>query len=510
MTALLEHWRPETHSFHLRRGEWTVTLQDVEVLFGLPIDGGPVIGTTNEDWDPLCRRLLGIVPELNVDRKGGKLISGMLMPDHSGSQVHLAYLTLLEDLTILWAWKRFPFVAPARLGTRQRPPSSPLGARWDDRFRSPDLATHIVGYYRTYFDMQKPDEVIYRPYSEELIASLPPNCHAGRAIWMAKVPLLNFAMVQMHMPARVMRQFGHRQTIPAHCKCRQPPHGKDWKAGQKDYRQEHHAELEMWNNRLDHIVPTGEADLYEYAYPANDPYVNWYDRITIQYITRLGGGADKAMRLFERLRTMQTMEDIDLDELRSIGEEGVGAMAYLEKWLRKRPPMEPNQPQAEGVNVAEEVHPLYEPAIEVENAAAQEPVHPFIHNDAKPDTVDAGTTYAPQHADGGSVSSSFTALLGSVPGYPFTPMFQSTSPLPIHTDMSFDSQDWFDCPLQNVGGLDTTFLGRPVLKRKETLNGDDGGSSDAPQLGDDLVGTGGHPTVDKETEVHAELDVQGE
>ncbi|KAF7143295.1 hypothetical protein RHSIM_Rhsim05G0159000 [Rhododendron simsii] len=493
--------RRPTHS----RGEWTVTLQDVEVLFGLPIDGGPVIGTTNEDWDPLCRRLLRIVPELNIDRKGGKvtmtwlrlhfqghlvegytdenvqqqargyilqLIGGMLMPDHSGSQVHLAYLTLLEDLTILWAWKRFPFVAPARLGTRQRPPGSPLGARWDDRFRSPDLATHIVGYYRNYFDMQKPDE---RPHSEELIASLPPNCHAGRAIWMAKVPLLNFAMVQMHMSARVMRQFGHRQTIPAHCNCRQPPHGKDWKAGQKDYRQEHHAELEMWNNRLDHIVPIGEADLYEYAYPANDPYVNWYDRITIQYITRLGGGADKV-----RLRTMQTMEDIDLDELRSIGEEGVGAMAYLEKWLRKRPPMEPNQPQAEGVNVAEEVHPLYEPAIEVENAATQEPVHPFIHNDAKPDTVDAGTTYAPQHADGGSVSSSFTALLGSVPGYPFTPMFQSTSPLPIHTDMSFDSQDWFDCPLQNVGGLDTTFLGRPVLKRKETLDGDDGGSSDAP------------------------------
>ncbi|KAF7140587.1 hypothetical protein RHSIM_Rhsim06G0016000 [Rhododendron simsii] len=116
------------------------------------------------------------------------------------------------------------------------------------------------------------------------------------------------------------------------------------------------------------------------------------------------------------------MEDIDLDELRSIGEEGVGAMAYLEKWLRKRPPMEPNQPQEEGVNVAEEIHPLHEPAIEVENAAAQEPVHPFIHNDAIPDTMDAGTTYASQHADGGSVSSSFTALLGSVPSYPFTPI----------------------------------------------------------------------------------------
>ncbi|XP_058179127.1 uncharacterized protein LOC131297933 [Rhododendron vialii] len=30
-----------------------------------------------------------------------QLIGGMLMSDHSGSQVHLAYLTLLEDLTIV-------------------------------------------------------------------------------------------------------------------------------------------------------------------------------------------------------------------------------------------------------------------------------------------------------------------------------------------------------------------------------------------------------------------------
>ncbi|KAG5532074.1 hypothetical protein RHGRI_026626 [Rhododendron griersonianum] len=183
-------------------------MHDVEILLRVPVDGEPVIGNvlTPEEWPTLCQRLLGIVPEEGVDRKV------------SGKQNVGGAFILLQ----LWAWEWFPYVAPGRLGRRDRPPASPLDAR-------------------------------------------------------------------------VKRQFGRRQTIPDACNCMPVLHGKDWSAGSKDFRLDHLAEFEMWNNRLDHVVADGEADPHEYAYPADDPYVLWYERITLRYISRQGRATNTAV-----------------------------------------------------------------------------------------------------------------------------------------------------------------------------------------------------------------------
>ena len=47
--ALLERWRPETHTFHLPFGECVITLEDVYMLLGLPIDGKTVNERVNQD-----------------------------------------------------------------------------------------------------------------------------------------------------------------------------------------------------------------------------------------------------------------------------------------------------------------------------------------------------------------------------------------------------------------------------------------------------------------------------
>ncbi|XP_057745282.1 protein MAIN-LIKE 1-like [Arachis stenosperma] len=48
LSAFIERWRPETHTFHMPFGECTITLEDVAYQLGLPIDGEPVSGCLSE------------------------------------------------------------------------------------------------------------------------------------------------------------------------------------------------------------------------------------------------------------------------------------------------------------------------------------------------------------------------------------------------------------------------------------------------------------------------------
>ena len=133
IAELVERWRPETHTFHLPIGEVTVTLQDVEVMWGLQINGDAVTGK-EQKWDyqkmhEMCLELLGFstLPDhfkkaqLRVKFLRGMLqtalpddasdeqciqrarayilllFAGVLFPDTSENLVHMNFLSLLED-----------------------------------------------------------------------------------------------------------------------------------------------------------------------------------------------------------------------------------------------------------------------------------------------------------------------------------------------------------------------------------------------------------------------------
>ncbi|XP_039123440.1 protein MAIN-LIKE 1-like [Dioscorea cayenensis subsp. rotundata] len=120
----------EKHMFHLTCDETTITLEDVELLLGLPISGHEVIRQTSNLGSVVCAELLEVVPSAD-QRKGQsitltwleetfsilpydvgqreiecyahayilRLISSVLMLDMSQNSVHLKWLPLLRDFT---------------------------------------------------------------------------------------------------------------------------------------------------------------------------------------------------------------------------------------------------------------------------------------------------------------------------------------------------------------------------------------------------------------------------
>ena len=54
ISAFVEHWYPETNTFHMSFGEMTITLDDVASLLHIPIEGSPIQSVTYDMETAVC------------------------------------------------------------------------------------------------------------------------------------------------------------------------------------------------------------------------------------------------------------------------------------------------------------------------------------------------------------------------------------------------------------------------------------------------------------------------
>ena len=89
---------------------------------------------------------------------------------------------------------------------------------------------------------------MWQPYEAEL-AHLPAFCVAGRVVWMARVPLVCFWLVEKHTSNRVVCQFRMVQEIPPNVDINKAFHAIDLKGKMKvNWRDRHYGHIQVWNS----------------------------------------------------------------------------------------------------------------------------------------------------------------------------------------------------------------------------------------------------------------------
>ncbi|KAH1097316.1 hypothetical protein J1N35_014237 [Gossypium stocksii] len=202
--ALVEHWRPETYTFHLPYGECTITLEDVALQLRLPIDGSAVTSISAiVELVTLCYSLLGVsladaesnftslkfswlkanFEHLSISATEHEvmfvarayimhIIGGVLMPDVNNNKGSAVLAMLYRELCRMtkpdaidiggclvllqsWALYRMPFLA----SVRHQPYVFPLVNRWS--FYPGIERSYTVPIYRLMIEQHVGEEVSY-------------------------------------------------------------------------------------------------------------------------------------------------------------------------------------------------------------------------------------------------------------------------------------------------------------------------------------------------------------
>ncbi|KAL0379153.1 UNVERIFIED_CONTAM: Serine/threonine-protein phosphatase 7 long form [Sesamum radiatum] len=277
ITALVERWRPETHTFHFSVGEATITLQDIAVIWALPVEGNTV--------SLLYLRHMENIDEESTSNWGTAVLAYLYRELCTASQRGKTNIGGAMQLLQIWAWSRIITLAPIPsnnvadlMPTIDDPenilPVPPYARRWSYHISQTHTAHNAIRIIRNTLDRMQENEFIWTPYLHGLpeLQSLP--AYATRTPWNIRCPLINYSIVEMHHVERVLRQFGMIQDIPPnplvserrlHQIDRRGRRGEDWVAFHRDY-------ILKWNDVHSLIVVRPDVGNGRGTVP---DYMNW-------------------------------------------------------------------------------------------------------------------------------------------------------------------------------------------------------------------------------------------
>ncbi|KAL8095873.1 hypothetical protein AgCh_037018 [Apium graveolens] len=319
ISTFLDRWRPETHTFHLRFGEATVTLEDVYYILGLRSVGRPILPIPGDVDALLVYEILGVAPDPQQDtaviKKGEIKISwlvrqfgdcsrlhsvtghdherellyhtrahlllliGSTVPNYSGYP-SIGYKTkLCGSMTLLqvWIYEHCTALAP-----RQRDPylmQHPRALRWMVPLDGTTVQTHSLRGIRYDLDTMSEDSLRWMPYGDSAVeARYIPELELS--LMSAHCPLFYLTWVEWCYTDRVTRQFGYLQQVPTDS----PLTDHDsFHRGQKGWPLKFTRVRELWESR--HTAVLGPPSYRRTHRPmCVVDYPEWYDRVTRRFM----------------------------------------------------------------------------------------------------------------------------------------------------------------------------------------------------------------------------------
>ncbi|XP_061363711.1 protein MAIN-LIKE 2-like [Gastrolobium bilobum] len=155
ISALVERWRPETHTFHMTQGEMTITLQDVADILGLPTDDIVVSRSTSEDWPAVCVAVFGAQPLASEFHHSGDLRISFLdhlynrWTDHAGDHDREIYFTKAHIARMLGCWLLTDKSGGSNIGCRLVPL---LGGGFDEVGRFSWGSAVLAHFFRNLYE----------------------------------------------------------------------------------------------------------------------------------------------------------------------------------------------------------------------------------------------------------------------------------------------------------------------------------------------------------------------